>query len=144
MTNLLHLTSYPLDPSMLSQMARFHFYGRAVVHCLCVCGASQVAQWVKNLPAVQEMQETWVWSLGWKDSLGKEMATYSSIFAWRIPWTEEPGRLQSMGSQGAGHNWSTWARTHMYVCMYLHIPQLLYPFICWWTFRLFPCFGYCK
>ena len=46
---------------------------------------------VKNLPAMQEMQETWVSSLGWEDSLEKEMATHSSILAWRIPWTEEPG-----------------------------------------------------
>ena len=45
------------------------------------------------------MQETWVRSLGWEDPLDKEMATHSSILAWKIPWTEEPGRLQSMGSQ---------------------------------------------
>ena len=50
---------------------------------------------VKNLPVIQE---TWVQCLGWEDPLEKEMATYSSILAWRIPWTEEPGRLQSMGS----------------------------------------------
>ena len=50
----------------------------------------------KNLPAVQEM---WVQSLGWEDPLEKEMATLSSILAWRVPWTEEPGGLQSMGSQ---------------------------------------------
>ena len=50
--------------------------------------ASPMAQWVKNLPAMQEM---WVWSLGWEDPLEKEMATHSSIFAWRILWTEEPG-----------------------------------------------------
>ena len=57
---------------------------------------SLVAQTVKDLLA---MQETWVWSLGWKDPLEKGMVTYSSILAWGIPWTEEPGRLQSMGSQ---------------------------------------------
>ena len=51
---------------------------------------------VKNLPAMQEMQ---VPSLGWEDPLEKEMAPYSSILAWRIPWTEEPGGLQSMGSK---------------------------------------------
>ena len=51
---------------------------------------------VKNLPA---MQETWVQSLGWEDPLEKEMAAYSSILTWRIPWTEEPAKLQSMGSQ---------------------------------------------
>ena len=56
---------------------------------------------VKNLPV---MQETWVWSLGQEDSLEKEMATQSNILAWEIPWTEEPGRLQSMTSQTVGHN----------------------------------------
>jgi len=56
---------------------------------------------VKNLPA---MQETRVWSLGWEDPLEKEMAIHSSIRACRIPWTEEPGGLQSMGSQRVGHN----------------------------------------
>ena len=56
---------------------------------------------VKNLPA---MQETVVQSLGWEDSLEKGMAPHSSILAWRIPWTEEPGRLQSMGSQRVRHN----------------------------------------
>ena len=48
--------------------------------------ASQVAQWVKNLPAVQETQEMWVWSLGWEDPLEEGLATHSSILAWRIPW----------------------------------------------------------
>ena len=56
--------------------------------------ASQVAQWVKNLPAMQEMQETWVLSLGQEDPLEKGMATHSNILAWRISWTEEPGGLQ--------------------------------------------------
>ena len=54
---------------------------------------------VKNMPAMQEMQETWVRFLGHEDALEEEMVTGSSILAWRIPWTEEPGRLQSMGSQ---------------------------------------------
>ena len=58
--------------------------------------ASLIAQLVKNLPAVQE---THIWFLGWEDLLEKEMATHSSILAWRIPGTEEPGGLQSMGSQ---------------------------------------------
>ena len=58
--------------------------------------ASLVAQMVRSLPA---MQETWVRSLGQEDTLEKEMATHSSTVAWKIPWTEEPGRLQSMGSQ---------------------------------------------
>ena len=59
-------------------------------------GASLVAQLVKNLPAMQEVQ---ISSLGGKNPLEKEMATHSSILAWRIPWTEELGRLQFMGSQ---------------------------------------------
>ena len=66
--------------------------------------ASLMAQWVKNPPAVQETQETWVQSLGWEDPLEKEMATHSSILAWEIPWTEEPGGLQSMESQRVGHD----------------------------------------
>ena len=56
---------------------------------------------VKRLPA---MQETPVRSLGWEDPLEKEMAIHPSTLAWKIPWTEEPGRLQSMGSQRVGHN----------------------------------------
>ena len=63
--------------------------------------ASFVAELVKDLPA---MQETWVQSLGWEDPLEKGKATHSSILAWRITWTEEPGRLQSMGLQRVGHN----------------------------------------
>ena len=66
-----------------------------------VIAASLVAQRVKRLPA---MQETWVQSLGWEDLLEKAMATHSSILAWKIPWTEEPDRLQSMGSQRGGHD----------------------------------------
>ena len=58
-----------------------------------------MAQRVKNLPAMQETQETWIQSLGWEDPLKEGMATQSSILAWRTPWTEEPVGLQSMGSQ---------------------------------------------
>ena len=64
-------------------------------------GTFPVAQTVKNLPA---MQETQVQSLGQEDPVEKGMATHSSILAWSIPWTEEPGRLQSMGSQRVRHN----------------------------------------
>ena len=56
---------------------------------------------VKHLPT---MRETWVQSLGWEALLEKEMATHSSTLAWKIPWTEEPGKLQSMGSKRVGHN----------------------------------------
>ena len=66
-------------------------------------GAFLVPQMAKNLPT---MWETWVLSLGWEDPLEEGMATHSSILAWRIPWTEEPGRLQSIGSHRVRHNWS--------------------------------------
>ena len=71
-----------------------------------------VVQIVKNLPT---MQETWVQSLGQEHTLEKGMVTHSSILAWRIPWTEKPGRLQSMESQRAGHDWvcmHTYTHTH--------------------------------
>jgi len=60
-----------------------------------------VAQMVKRLST---MWETWVRALGWEDLLKKEMAIHSRTIAWKIPWTEEPGRLQSMGSQRVGHD----------------------------------------
>ena len=68
---------------------------------LSEAGNSLVAQSVKNLPAVWE---TWVGSLGQEDPLEKEMATHSSILAWNISWTQEPGGLQSMGSERVGHD----------------------------------------
>ena len=71
-------------------------------------GTSLVAQMLKNLSA---MQETWVWSLGWEDSLEKGMAAHSSALARRIPWTFELGGLQSMGSQRVGHDWATYTFT---------------------------------
>ena len=96
---------------------------------------SLVAQTVKNLLA---MQETWVQSLGWEDPLQKGMATNFSILAWRTPWTEEPGGLQSMGSQRVWHDWVTNTFTfmcvihiyplHMYP-IYTHIPAT--PYKCW-------------
>ena len=69
-----------------------------------LCRSSLVTQKVKNLSA---KQETWTWFLGWEDPLEKGMVTHSRIPAWRIPWTEEPGGLQSMGLQRVGHNWVT-------------------------------------
>ena len=67
---------------------------------------------VKCLPA---MRETWVRSLGWEDPLEKEMAAHSSILAWKIPWMEEPGRLQSMGSQRVGHDLMTSLSLSFYI-----------------------------
>ena len=86
---------------------------------ICMNGAPLVAQMVKNLPA---MWETWVRSLDQQDPLEKGMATYSSVLAWRILWTEEPGGLQSMGSQRVGHDWATnthtqLINTHTHICM---------------------------
>ena len=67
-------------------------------------GLFPLARQVKNPPAMQDTQEMWVQSLGREDPPEEEMATHSSILAWEIPWTEEPGRLQSVGSQRVGHN----------------------------------------
>ena len=69
-----------------------------------ILGASLVAQTVKNLPAMQELQETQVRALGQEDPLERGLATHSSILAWRTPWTEEPGGLQSIGLQRVRHN----------------------------------------
>ena len=85
--------------------------------CLCIY-ASLVAQRLKRLPA---MWEAWVQSLGGEDPLEKEMATHSSILAWRIPWTEQPGGLQFMGSQRVGH-------VSLYVCMCVCV--CIYIYIC--------------
>ena len=84
--------------------------------------ASLVAQTVKHLPT---MWETQVQSLGREDPLEKEMATNSSTLAWKIPWTEEPGRLQSMGSQRVRHDWATSLHFTLLACkfllLYLHL-----------------------
>ena len=75
--------------------------GEGIGYPLQYSWASLVAQLVKKPPA---MWETWVRSLGWEDPLEKEMAIHSSTLAWKIPWTEEPDRLQSMGSQRVRHD----------------------------------------
>ena len=74
------------------------------IHIDCRFGTSLVAQMVKHLPTVQE---TWVRSLGQEDPLEKEMAPHCSTLAWKIPWMEEHGRLQSIGLQRVGHDWVT-------------------------------------
>ena len=78
--------------------------------------ASLVAQMVKNLPAIQE---TLIWSLVQEDLLEKEMTTHSSIITWRTPWTDEPGGLQSKGSQRVVHDWAT----NRFILMPTSIPQ---------------------
>ena len=104
-------------------------------------GTSLVAQRVQCLPA---MQETRAWFLGQKDPLEKEMATHSSTLAWKIPWTEKPGRLQSMGSQRVGHDWVT--SLHFRNCLqmlYNMISQtprkhlILYKFLIFLLFEMF-------
>ena len=74
--------------------------------------ASQVVLLVKNPPANAKDTEMQVRSLGWEDHLEEGVATHSSIFAWRIPWTEEPGSLQYVGLQRVGHDWVDLALTH--------------------------------
>ena len=93
----------------------FHFYPLVWVHFHAFLLTSLVVQMVKHLPA---MRETWVRSLGREDPLEKGMETLSSVLASKIPWTEEPGGLQSMGSQRVGHNWVT--NTHMYIADLQH------------------------
>ena len=83
-------------------------------------GDPLMAQSVQSLPA---MQETWTW----EDPLEKEMATHSSILAWRIPWTEEPGGPQSMGSQRVGHGWVTSTFTFMLFEVLITSPLELAP-----------------
>ena len=82
--------------------------------------ASLMAQRLKRLPA---MRETWVRPLGWEDPLEKEMATHSSILAWRIPWTEEPGRLQSMGSQRVGYDFTFTFPSLSVSCLCENLPS---------------------
>ena len=79
-----------------------------------------MAQWWRiHLP----IQETWVWSLGWEDSLEEGMATHSSILAWKIPWTEKPSGVQSMGSKRIPHNWSDWAHMHAWIKLFIQTTQ---------------------
>ena len=81
------------------------------------CWASQVVQWLKNWSANAGNSGDVAQSLGWDGSLEKEMATRSSILAWIISWTEEPSRLQSMGSQRVAHDWAT-EHTYMHTVLY--------------------------
>ena len=106
------------DPALIPGLGRSP--GEGIGYPLQYSWASLLAQLVKNPPA---MQETWVQSLGWEDPLGKGEATRSSILAWRIPWTEEPGGLQSMGLWRVGHNWVT-EHTHSHISS-LHYLRMI-------------------
>ena len=92
--------------------------------------ASQEVQWWRICLPMQEMQEMSVWSLGQEGPLEKEMATHSSILAWKIPQTTESGRLQSMGSQRVRHNW---AHTHTYVCVCVCVCVYIYIYVTVYT-----------
>ena len=70
-----------------------------IVHIRIVSFYIGLPWWLRRVKYLSTMRETWVRALGWEDPLEKEMAIHSSTIAWKIPWTEEPGRLQSMGSQ---------------------------------------------
>ena len=100
-------SSCPLSPSLDCELShpcgiKDHFKAKpAVILDQCSHRTSLEAQTVKRLST---MRETQVRALGWEDPLEKKMATHSSTIAWKIPWTEEPGRLQSIGSQRVGHN----------------------------------------
>ena len=93
-----------------------------IISVLNILRASLVAQRLKRLPT---MRETWVRSLGWEDPLEKEMAIHSSILAWRIPWTEEPGGLQSTGSQRVGHYWATSLHFNILICPGILMENLM-------------------
>ena len=80
----------PNKSKMAEDLTASRLWASEYTHCNTLAWVSLLARIVKNLPA---MQETWVWSMGWEVPLEKGMATHYSILAWRIPWTEEPGRL---------------------------------------------------
>ena len=101
LTFIIYLPPVPVYPWCLEQQLAHHNY---LINSLWMNGASLMSQMVKNLLA---MQKTQVLSLGRKDPLEKEMATHSSILAYRIPWTEEPGGLWPMELQRVGHDWAT-------------------------------------
>ena len=86
---------------------------------------------------MQETQEAWVQSRGWEDLLEKGMATHSSILSWRIPWTEEPGGLQSIGLQRVGLDWSDWAHRHsvFYILFKWHLVLFIEVLISCFSFR---------
>ena len=120
-----------LDSSMF-----FYLVFKTLMREFINMGASLVAQMVKHLPA---MRQTWVQSLGREDPLEKEMATYSSTLAWKIPWMEEPGKLQPMGSQRVGYDWATslsqssrpslLSLKDIYISMYTQLDKLTLRFL---------------
>ena len=137
---VLYLTLFPLMHSFIrfSRDPRMEVCANLLMQVIDECyrgiWVSLVAQMIKNPSA---MQETWVWSLGWEDFLGKEMTNHTSILAWRIPWTEEPGGIQSMGLQRFRHDWATNTLFH-FIAVYSIILAVTMVFLdlfkefCYW------------
>ena len=115
-----------------------HYLNRSLIRDNLFFFFFLVAQMVKNLPA---MQETRRWTLGQEYPLEKGMATHSSVLAWRIPWTEEPGRVQSMGLQRVGHDWAT--NTFTFFCLNSFTFFFPFIFISWRLITLQYCSGFC-
>ena len=136
--------SYPasdfLDANNLQEehaLGSPYFNMQLLHHSACLWGLPHGSVG-KNFPVVQETLEMWAQSLGWEDPLEEEMATHSSTLAWKIPWTEEPGRLLSMGFQRVRHSWAT-------ECMCLPLSfceiQVMVADSCYTKLRVvFPCF----
>ena len=103
---LFYISKFYRSSIKICEFSAFSFLS-SLLFLMCSIGpgreTSLVAQMVEHLPTIWE---TWVRFLGWEDPLEKEMATHSRTIAWRIPWTEEPGRLQSTGSQRVGHDFT--------------------------------------
>ena len=97
-----------------------------ILHFTSYCLDFLVAQMVKKLPAIQE---TWVSPVGWKDPLGKGMAIHSSVLAYRIPWREEPGGLESMGLQRIRHSWVTTPSQHLVFTCAIYYYLFYFTFI---------------
>ena len=118
--------------------------------CHALCGTCSVPSTSITLHMVllvkhlSTMWETWVQSLGWEDVLEKEMATHSSILAWKIPWIEEPGRLQSLGSQRVGHDSETSLSLFTYAVSLIKSPSTVQVLSSWksalcWVLLLLSC-----
>ena len=127
--NLLCCWVFLLQPIVLDtftfHIVRIYYHVQKLAYNIFLEGASLVAQLVKNPP---EMWETWVCSLDWDDPLEEGMATHSSILAWRIPWAEESGGLQSMESHRVGHDWVTKHSTAQHLLRELTLSSYKYVF----------------
>ena len=111
-----------LKPAWTFGGSQFTYCWSLAWRILSISLTSLVAQMVKRLSTIQESR---VWALGWEDPLEKEMAIHSSTIAWKIPWTEEPSRLQSMGSQRVGHDWVTSLSLSLYLYDLYKLVSLL-------------------